>query len=113
MILLSPRRPRSDWSKLNKQRAVRMIDAGLMQPAGLAKIERARADGSWDARNDADALVIPSEMAAAFRADPAFRRDFNALSESMRRRLLAYFTAAKTPATRAKRLAAILELAKR
>ncbi len=44
----TPRRPRSNWSKINCEKVERLIGAGRMQPSGLAEIERARADGRWD-----------------------------------------------------------------
>jgi len=111
MRLLSPRKPKSVWSKLNKERVARLIEAGLMHPAGLEKIERAKQDGSWDRLNEADALVIPADLQAVFRKQPGSRKAFEALSESMRRRLLAFLGDAKTPATRSKRIALILERA--
>lgn len=111
MLLLSPRKPKSVWSKLNKERVARLIEAGLMHPAGLAKVERAKQDGSWDRLNDSDALIIPADLQAAFRKKPGSRTAFNALSPSLRRGLLAFLNDAKTPATREKRIAQICETA--
>lgn len=48
----TPRRKRSNWSKTNVGRALALIDSGEMQPAGLAEVERAKADGRWAAAND-------------------------------------------------------------
>ena len=47
-ILVSPRKPKSNWSAINKERVAELIETGQMQPAGLAIVEQAKADGSWD-----------------------------------------------------------------
>ena len=59
-----PRRARSNWSKINRGKAEHLIREGRMQPAGLAEIERARADGRWDAAHDAP------RTATVVRVDP-------------------------------------------
>jgi uncharacterized protein YdeI (YjbR/CyaY-like superfamily) len=98
MLLLSPRRPRSVWSKLNKQRVERMVAAGLMREPGLRKIERAKRDGSWNALDASDSLAVPPEL-----AEHAALLD--KLTPSMRRNWLARLGEAKRPETKAKRLA--------
>jgi uncharacterized protein YdeI (YjbR/CyaY-like superfamily) len=60
-LKLSPRKPDSTWAKSNKDRVQRLIQQGLMTQAGLAKIESAKADGSWDLLNDIDDLKTPEE----------------------------------------------------
>ncbi|KPF84382.1 hypothetical protein IP78_01015, partial [Brevundimonas sp. AAP58] len=59
MLLISPRKPGSNWSAVNKARIDKMTAAGLMHPAGLAKIQQARADGSWTALDAVDRLEVP------------------------------------------------------
>jgi uncharacterized protein YdeI (YjbR/CyaY-like superfamily) len=112
MLHVSPRRPKSAWSKPNKERVERLIANGLMMPPGLEKIERARRDGSWSYLDDADELVIPDELSAAFEARPGSREAFNGLGEGLRRRALHFLKDAKGAATRLKRVEQILAIAK-
>lgn len=65
LLLVSPRKPGSAWSGVNKARVERLLAAGLMAPAGLAAIERAKADGSWTRLDGASALTEPPELLAA------------------------------------------------
>ena len=58
MQVFTPRKPKSIWSKINKQRVEKLIEQGLMTPAGLEKIETAKADGSWDFRKCCQILRI-------------------------------------------------------
>lgn len=108
MLLLTPRRAKSVWSRPNKERVERLIANRLMRPEGAAKIERAKRDGSWDFLNDVDALVIPADLEAALSADPRVRKGFDSLTVSMRRRLLYYLKSAKGPTTRERRIQEIL-----
>jgi len=112
MLHVSPRRARSVWSKINKDRVEQLIANGLMMEPGLAKIERAKRDGTWDYLQDADALVTPDDLVAAFAERPGFKAGFEALSESMRRRLLHFLKDAKAADTRKKRIDQIFEMAK-
>lgn len=68
MLLLSPRKPGSSWSALNKTRAARMLQAGKMTPAGQAAIDVARANGAWDRLRPVDALTVPPDLATALAA---------------------------------------------
>jgi uncharacterized protein YdeI (YjbR/CyaY-like superfamily) len=108
MQLFSPRKPKSPWSRLNKERAERLIDAGLMAPAGLAAIEAAKADGSWAAYDDIEALAMPPDLATAFAANPQAERLFAAFSASDTKQLLWWVTSAKRPETRAKRIETVV-----
>jgi uncharacterized protein YdeI (YjbR/CyaY-like superfamily) len=69
--LLTPRKRGSGWARTNKERVGRLIAQGLMENAGLAAIEAAKADGSWHALDDVEDLVVPDDLAAALAADPA------------------------------------------
>jgi uncharacterized protein YdeI (YjbR/CyaY-like superfamily) len=108
MLLLTPRRPKSVWSRPNKERVERLIANRLMRPEGLAKIERAKKDGSWDFLNDVDAQVIPEDLAAAFAGSAQAREVFDALTVSVRRQLLYDLKCAKGASTREVRIARIL-----
>lgn len=104
MLLLSPRKPGSAWSVANKERAERMIAVGLMTPAGLAKIEQAKADGKWEFLDDVAALAIPADLEAAFIRYPGSRGHFAAFPPSVRRGILEWIKQAKRAETRAKRV---------
>ena len=109
MQLFSPRRPRSPWSQSNKLRVERLVAAGLMRPAGLAKIEEARNDGSWDGYAAAESLEEPADLRAAFAAGPVqARKNWDAFSPSSRRVMLWWIHTAKRPETRAQRIAQVV-----
>jgi uncharacterized protein YdeI (YjbR/CyaY-like superfamily) len=111
MLWFAPRKPRTGWSKLNKQRIERLTAAGLMAPAGLAKIEAARQDGSWSALDAVEALDIPPDLAAALSSYPSAQTHFDAFPRSVKRSILEWIASAKTPATRAKRVEETARLA--
>jgi uncharacterized protein YdeI (YjbR/CyaY-like superfamily) len=101
----APRKPRSGWASTNKARVERLIAAGLMQPAGLAAIERAKANGSWTLLDDVERGVVPDDLAAALAAQPPAASNFEAFPKSVRQMLLAWITMARRPETRARRVA--------
>ena len=111
-LLLTPRKPRSPWSALNKRRVEKLVGEGLMAPAGLAKIEAAKRDGSWAALDTAEALEEPPELGAALAADLDARRGFDAFRNSVKKPLLSWVTSAKRPETRARRIEQIIAGAK-
>lgn len=111
MLWFAPRKPRTGWSRLNKQRVERLIAAGQMTPAGMAKVAAARQDGSWSALDAVEALEIPPDLASALAAYPAAQAHFDAFPRSAKRGILEWIAAAKTPATRAKRVAETARLA--
>jgi uncharacterized protein YdeI (YjbR/CyaY-like superfamily) len=105
----SPRRPGGLWSALNKERIERLQHDGLMTEAGQAAIERARADGSWSQTDEVDALVIPSDLAAAFEAAPEARAVYDRLADSAKRQHLWSVYNAKRPETRARKIAEMID----
>ena len=114
MQLFSPRKPRSAWSQSNKLRVEKLIDGGLMRPAGLAKIEQARRDGSWDMYAVAESLELPADLRAAFEAGPrGARSNWDGFSPSSRRAILWWVHSAKRPETRAQRIAQVVSEAAR
>ncbi len=80
----TPRRPRSPWSERNVGLATRLIDEGRMQPAGLAAVEAARADGRWDAAYRQAGAEVPPDLAAAIAAVPAAQATFEVLTKQNR-----------------------------
>ena len=109
MQLFTPRKPTSTWSKVNKTRVARLIEDGLMAPAGLATIEIAKANGSWSSLDSVEALEIPDDLASAFAANPTAATNFAAFSPSSRKAYLHWLRQAVREATRAERVAAVVE----
>jgi len=105
----TPRRAKSTWSPANKKRVALLVDGGLMTPAGQAKIEAAKRDGSW---NSLDELyrddTVPEELHAALAENDTARRNFEKLAPSHLRQYLAWLQSAKRPATREKRIGEIV-----
>jgi len=104
MLWMAPRKAGSGWARTNKGRVDRLIAAGLMAPAGLAKIESAKSDGSWNLLDAAEMLEIPPDLESAFAANPAARAYFDAFPPSARRVILTWISTAKRPETRAARI---------
>jgi uncharacterized protein YdeI (YjbR/CyaY-like superfamily) len=101
----TPRRARSRWSKINRDRATALVERGEMQPAGLREIERARADGRWDAAYEgARTATVPDDLQAALDADPRASEFFANLSSANRYAILYRVQDAKRPETRARRI---------
>jgi uncharacterized protein YdeI (YjbR/CyaY-like superfamily) len=101
----SPRRARSTWSQINRDKATALIAAGTMQPPGLAEVERAQRDGRWDAAYAAPGrAAVPEDLAAALAANPRAAAFFAMLDAANRYSVLFRIQIAKKPETRAKRI---------
>ncbi len=101
-----PRRPRSKWSKINCGHAERLIAAGRMRAAGLAEVERAKADGRWEAAYHSQrTMPVPDDLLAALDAEPAAAAFWPNVSGANRYAILYRIHDAKRPETRAKRIA--------
>lgn len=106
LLLFTPRKARSPWSKLNKERVAHLLLQGLITPAGQARINAAQANGDWTRLDAAESLAMPTDLAAALRAAGANAEVFFArLSASTRKGTLAWLDAARRPETRAARVA--------
>lgn len=110
MLWFAPRKGGSGWSKPNKERVMRMISAGLMMPAGLAKIEAAKRDGTWTMLDAVEALEIPDDLAKALKAFKSAAK-FEAFPRSVKRGILEWILQAKKAETRAKRIEETARLA--
>lgn len=104
MIRLSPRKPGSGWSGVNKARIERLMASGRMAAPGLAKIALARQDGSWSALDEASDLTIPADLKEAFDAHPGAGDRFETFPPSARRSILEWIAMAKRPQTRTTRV---------
>ena len=106
-----PRTPRSTWSKINRDKALKLIEESRMQPAGLAEVDRARADGRWNAAYDAQsAATVPADLQAALDANPKAAAFFAKLDSRNRYAVLFRTQGAKKPETRARRIAKFVEM---
>ena len=107
----TPRTRRSIWSQINRAKVLKLIDEGRMQPAGLAEIERAKADGRWDAAYEGvAAATVPPDLQAALDANKKAAKFFATLDSRNRFAVLFRTQGAKKPETRARRIAQFVEM---
>jgi len=107
----TPRRARSPWSQVNRDKVAVLTEAGRMRPEGLAEVERARSDGRWDAAYAPPSRIeVPDDLRAALDADPAAAAFFATLSGANRYAVLYRVHAAKRPETRARRIAGFVQM---
>jgi len=107
----TPRRPRSTWSKINREKAERLIADARMRPAGLREVERAREDGRWDEAYDSPTTAtVPHDFQQALDAEPVAREFFESLGSTKRYSFLYRIRDAKRPETRARRIAEYVDL---
>ncbi len=102
--LFSQRQPRSNWSALNKKRVGTLLEKGLMQPAGLAKVELAKKTGTWTALDKVEALEYPAELQKAFSKNKTALENFNSFPKSVKKGILEWIGNAKKNDTRKKRI---------
>jgi uncharacterized protein YdeI (YjbR/CyaY-like superfamily) len=112
MLYISPRQPGAGWSRVNKDHVAALEVAGLMTDAGRAIVARAIADGSWTALDEVEAGVLPPDLSAALAAHPGTADAWHGWPRSVRRGALEILLNAKRPATRAAKIATILECAR-
>jgi uncharacterized protein YdeI (YjbR/CyaY-like superfamily) len=107
----TPRRPRSNWSQINVEKAERLIAARLMHPAGLAQVEAAKADGRWEAAYPSMSRAeVPDDLQRALDGDRVAKEFFEQLTGSARYAFLYRLHQVRTPDARAKRIASYIEL---
>ncbi len=101
----TPRKPGSNWSKINTERAAALTASGRMRPAGLREVERAQADGRWEQAYESQSRVsVPEDLARALAANERARAFFATLDSANRYAILYRIGTAKKPETRAKRI---------
>ena len=111
-MLLSPRKPGSPWSAINKRRTASLIKNKQMTMAGLQKIQAAKKDGSWNRLKSSDALVAPKELVLALNKSKKAKTFFESLTPGSKKIILEWIGAAKTEETKSKRIAETVRLAK-
>lgn len=107
------RSPKSNWSRVNKNKVEKLIAAGLMTPAGQAMIDLAKRTGTWTALDEVENLVSPLDLQTALDANPVAKACFEAFPRSAKRGILEWLLNAKTNATRAGRIVEIVSKAAR
>jgi len=107
-LKFTPRKPKSIWSKLNKQRIEKLIEQKLMTEAGLIKIELAKKDGSWNTLNNSDSHAennsLPDDLRKTLSKNKKALENFLAFPPGYRKRFLFWIDSAKTPGTKAARI---------
>jgi uncharacterized protein YdeI (YjbR/CyaY-like superfamily) len=107
----TPRRAKSMWSQINREKVARLIEAGRMREAGQKEIDRAKADGRWDmAYPSPSDITVPDDFAAALAANPAAKAFWDTLNKTGRYPFLFQTLTAKKPETRANRIARFMVL---
>lgn len=109
----SKRKPKSTWSKINKEKVQQLIENGLMTQAGLDSIETAKQNGSWTIFDEVEELIIPNDLEKAFKNHRGSKNYFLSQSKTIRKMMLASLVLAKRPETRQKRIAEIVANGKR
>ncbi|MCC0177769.1 YdeI/OmpD-associated family protein [Waterburya agarophytonicola K14] len=104
MLYISPRKKGSNWSGVNKTHIEKLQNLGLIQPAGLKKIEQAKKDGSWTFLDDVEALIVPEDLQLALAQNKTALKNWNAFPPSVKRGILEWIKNAKRSETRIKRI---------
>jgi uncharacterized protein YdeI (YjbR/CyaY-like superfamily) len=110
-LMISPRKPGSAWSAINKARAERMIERGQMTPSGFAKIDAAKQSGGWSKLDAVEALKLPADLQVAFDRHPGAATAFSGFPRSARRGILEWIEQAKQSETRNRRVEETARLA--
>ncbi len=107
----TPRKPRSKWSQVNREKITKLTEAGRMRPAGLREVERAKADGRWDAAYEPQsAATVPEDLRLELEKNGGAREFFETLDGTNRYAILYRIQDAKKPETRARRIAKYVEM---
>jgi uncharacterized protein YdeI (YjbR/CyaY-like superfamily) len=107
------RNPKSNWSKINKEKVTKLIKLGKMEKAGLEMIKLAKKTGTWDALNEVEEIVVPVDLQKAFAKNKMAATNFEAFPRSTKKGILDWIRNAKRPETRQKRIEQILNLAEK
>ncbi len=107
------RNPKSNWSRINKDRVEKLLSEGLMTKAGMDVIELARENGSWSALDEVESLTIPSDLQKLFLTNKEAAQYFDAFPRSVKKGILEWILNAKTEQTRARRMEETVQLAEK
>ena len=107
----TPRRAKSIWSKINREKVATLVRSGRMRAAGQAAVDAAKRDGRWDAAYDSPKnSAPPADFLKALRADKKAAAFYKTLNRANTYAIEWRIHAAKRPETRAKRIAALVEM---
>lgn len=107
----SPRKPASKWSKINKEKALKLIETGKMKPSGMATIEISKKKGTWDTAYDSQKnTTVPDDLQAELDKNPEAAAFFTSLNSVNRYAIIYRLQTARTPELRAKKLAGFIEM---
>lgn len=110
-LFLAKRKPKSNWSKLNRERVARLIREKRMTPAGMKMITLAKKTGTWNALDDVDNRKIPADLQKLFAKNTKAKNNFSAFAPSAQRGILEWILNAKKPETRQRRIEETVQLA--
>ena len=113
MQMMTPRKPKSSWTRLNRQRVADMEARGRMTDAGRRAVDVAKANGWWTLMDPVEDLIEPDELAVALDAVPAARKVWDGFPASARKQMLFWVVSAARTDTRTMRIATIVERAAR
>ena len=113
LVAFQPRRPQSPWSQINQDHVARLIADGKMRPGGFAEIERAKADGRWDAAYRQKDAPVPDDLRAALDASPAASAKFDTLGAQNRFAILFRIQSVKRAETRERKIAQYVAMLER
>jgi uncharacterized protein YdeI (YjbR/CyaY-like superfamily) len=105
------RNPKSNWSKVNKEKVKLLIEKDLMMPAGLKMIQIAQSNGTWDALNSVEEIIIPEDLQAQFNKNKVAYKNWERFPRSSKRGILEWILNAKRAETRQKRISETVKLA--
>jgi uncharacterized protein YdeI (YjbR/CyaY-like superfamily) len=111
MLRISPRNPKSAWSKINKDKIAVLLAQKKMHASGLAVVAAAKKSGTWDALDEVETLAVPPDLKAALGRSKAAAENFAAFPKSAKRGILDWISQAKKAETRAARIAETVEKA--
>jgi len=107
----APRNPKSNWSRVNKEKVARLMKENRMAATGLALIEKAKENGAWNALDDVENMVVPPDLQKALEKVPNAESFFDKFPKSSKRNILEWILNAKRPGTRQKRIDETAKLA--
>ncbi len=110
-VWISPRKAKSGWSKVNKDKIAALEAAGRLAEPGIAKVSAAKLDGTWSKLDQVEALEVPKDLEDALASYPQATEYFDAFPRSIKRAILEWIMLAKRPETRAKRVSETASLA--
>ncbi|AEA45733.1 YdeI/OmpD-associated family protein [Fluviicola taffensis] len=111
MQFFCKRKPKSIWSKINKEKVQQLIENGRMTKAGYESVETAKQNGSWIILDEVEALIIPNDLEQAFKIHKGSKDYFLSLSKSAQKMMLSWIVLAKLQETRQKRIDEIAQSA--